>query len=564
MTQSKLSLSAIFSDSLWDITAMNFRTALYFLCVQFLTAVIISTATANTTTIGHTPILTATLPTNSTYQVEASTDGTTWTYTGVLIAGSGASSSVRLDGFPANSNYRLSAVGVVNVVTPAISFGVHVGASFPATTEVRIESVNQLGASNWTNRFFAFSNLHTGVVAPLPPPLSSNEFFRAMQPASPLVLGTVSGYPPDTNNTLAGYGLVADDMPSIYRNGFTAAVCPAVYHRGGNNAAAAGECYELVGPQGKTTVMVADTTPSFPQRTCDVGQPYFDIGIPAFTNIFDQDTGFGIATFRLVPAPVTGNIKMVCVLAAGGYYIELRPYNHRAGVSKLEVQTNGGSWIELPRTDYNSFVYNTGTPLEFPFNTRITSRFGEQVTFPPINSLSSGGDRFTANGQFNVFPDMGPEPVWILPPVYTDALTNVLGGDWGASAYGDGIINPKYSGSVYQGSHSLQISGMSGFGGVYFNGPIKFPLKAHSYLEFAIRSEGAAIANLKVQIHGINSSGAASQSAPVTLPTIDSTWRVFRIPLEPANAPDQISHFLLMNSTSSTLPNINLDSIAFR
>ena len=521
-------------------------------------------AAGGTLSIAQTPILNAALPAGSTYQVEYSTNGSTWISTGVLVAGSGTTNAVRLDGFSENVSYRLSAISSVATVTPVISKGLHLRPSFPGASELRIESLNRLGATDWTNRAFVFTNLQGGFISPLRPPFTNAEFFRAIQPATPLTTATITYYAPDTNATSAGYGIVADDMPQLYQAGYIAAMCPAAYHPGGSNAAAAGECYELVGPQGKTTVMVADITSGSPPGTCDVGKPYFDIGNVAFTNIFTPFVGLGPATYRLVPAPVAGNVKMVCVINSGGYYVEFRPYNHRAGVSKFEVQaTTNDPWIELPRTTYNSFVYNSATPLAVPFKCRITSRFGEVIMFPSITSLTNGS-RFTANSQFISFPDQAPSPIWIVPPVYTEGFTNNLGAPWTAS--GSGIsINPYYSGSAYQGSYSLRLTNLTGFNGISFWLPsYQFPKQTDGYLEFAIRSEGGAINRLTVMIQGYDAAGATSASTVVALPTIDSAWRVIRIPLDPAASPPQITGFYLQNFSALNLPPINLDSIVFR
>ena len=260
------------------------------LCFLLLTLIVSNSipVEAGTITVGRTPIFTTTLPANSTYQAEHSTNGINWVGTSVLVAGKGTSTTVRLDGFP-NGIYRLTGVDSANVVNPAQSTGMNVGASFPGASELQIESVNQLG-STWTNYAFAFSNFQNNFVVPVRPVLGSNQFFRAVQPATPLVLATVSSYPVDTNNNAAGYGIVADDMPQLYRDGFITAVCPNVYHRGGINAAAAGECYELAGPFGKTTVMVADLSPDSPSGTCDIGRPYFDMGTRPFTNLLSSAT----------------------------------------------------------------------------------------------------------------------------------------------------------------------------------------------------------------------------------------------------------------------------------
>ncbi|HEX5219791.1 MAG TPA: hypothetical protein VFZ59_09510 [Verrucomicrobiae bacterium] len=466
-------------------------------------------AASGTLSIANTPILNAALPAGATYQVEYTTNASTWIATGVLVAGTGTNNAVRLDGFPESASYRLSAIGSVATVTPVVSKGLHLHPAFPGASELRIESLNTLGTADWTNRAFVFTNLQGAFISPLRPPFTNAEFFRALQPAAPLTTATVTYYTPNTNANAAGYGIVADDMPEIYRAGYIAAPCPAIYNRGGANAAGAGECYELVGPQGKTTVMVADTVSDSPPGTCDVGRPYFDIGIAAFTNLFPATAGIGPVTFRLVPAPVVGNIKMLCVINSGGFYTELRPYNHRAGVSKLEVQAAASDpWIELPRTTYNSFVYSSSPPLATPFNCRITSRFGEIITFPSLTSLTNGS-RFTANGQFTSFPDQGPSPIWIVPPVYTEEFTNHLGAPWNATSSGGVGVNPNYSGSAYQGSYSLRLTDLTAFSGVSFSLPTyQFPKPTDGFLEFAIRSEGSAINTLNVTIRGYDAGGA--------------------------------------------------------
>jgi len=524
----------------------------------------LAVAAAATISISPSPILYAVLPAASTYEVECSTNGATWLPTGVLVAGSGKSNGVRLDGWPGNAAYRLSRIGAADIVTPAIVKGWHLKPSFPGASELHIDARTPLNAAAWTNQAFVFPDLQDEFISPLPAPLAGNAFFRAVQPATPLAVGTVTSYPPDLNSLYAGYGLVADDMPQLFRDGYIAALCPAVYHRGGTNAAAAGECYELVGPQGRTTVMVADLANESLPGTCDIGKPYFDIGTAAFTNLFAPPTGIGPATYRLVPAPAVGNVKMVCVVNSAGYYVELRPYNHRAGVSRVELQiTNNGPWIELSRTEFNSFVYSPTSPLTLPFNARVTSRFGEVIDFPSTVVLTNGS-RLTANGQFNTFPDQGPAPIWIVPPVYAEGFSNSLGAPWIPAPSSELIINPAYSGSVYQGSYSLQLTNFVAFSLIDFVAPVAFPKHTDGFLEFAIRSEGAPVSQLALQITGTDNAGNAAASALVDLPTIDGIWRVLRIPLDPAAVPPQIKAFFLQNTSNKTASPVDLDSISFR
>ena len=521
-------------------------------------------ARAGTVALARTPILTATLPTNTTYQVESSSNGSAWVATGVLVAGSGTPVTVRLDGFSASLAYRCARIGTTNVVLPAVTNGWNIAGNFPAVREVRVETNSNLTGNSWALRDYTFPDATGAFVRAVRLPLPSPTFFRGVQPATPLDLASVTSYTADTNVTVAGYGLVADDMPQIYRNGAIAAVCPAFYNRDGANAAAAGECYELTGPNGTATVMVADVESVPPPGTCDVGHAFFDIAGPVFTSLFADPSGFGTATYRLVPTPVVGNVKMVVVQNSAGFYLELRPYNHRTGITKVEIQpTASATWLDMPRATYNSFVYS-GSALTFPVNVRVTSRFGEVVSFPPINAMPVNA-RFTASAQFVTFPNQTPAPVWILPPVYTDSLSNVLGGQWSTAPFGGPTVNATYAGSAYQGAASMQINNLAAFSGVIFLHPFRFPRPPDGALEFAVRSgTTTTVSNLVLSFSGYDALGTAANSTTVFLPPVDANWRVLRIPLAPAFAPEQLKQFRLSNNSSTPASSVLLDGISFQ
>jgi len=551
-------------DAIPSHSAMKLRTLTGWMAAALLVIGSVK-AGGGTVAIRRTPILNATLPSGTTYQIEYSSNGIIpWLPTGVIVAGTGSPSSVRLDGFSDRLSYRYSRIGATALVTPVITNGLSLSNSFPGAVELRIESTTALTSNAWMFRKFAFPDFNGTFINAVRTPTQAFEFFRAGQPAVPLDLASVVSYTADPNSGYAGFGSVADDMPQLYRDGFIGAVCPAFYHRGGSNALAAGECYELTGPIGTATVIVADMDDVAPAGTCDAGRSYFDIGTPAFTNLFAESSGVGTATFRLVPAPVTGNLKMYVPISSGGFYFELRPYNHRAGISKIEIRSTGSStWVDLPRAVYNSFIYSGGAAT-FPLSVRVTSRFGEVLHFPNIASLSAG-QRLTATNQFAQFPGQAPAPVWILPPVYRDSLSNILGGTWTVSPYSGPVVNLANPNAAYQGAAGLSISNLTAFSGVIFNSPLRFSQPADSTLEFAIRSATATAAtNLAVQINGYDNTGAAANSSTVLLPAIDHTWRVIRLPLVPALAPFQIKSFRIMNNAATTLPPVYLDSIQFR
>ncbi len=519
-------------------------------------------AHAGTVALRPTPILTTTLPTNTTYQVESSADGNTWQATSVLVAGTGLPIALRLDGFSESLTYRFSRIGAADFIVPTITNGWHVSGSFPNVGEVRIQTSSTLTPDSWEHLDFVFPDSAGAFVWAWRPPWSSPTFFRGLQPAEPLELVTLGSYSADPNVGYSGFGVVADDMPQLYRDGFICAPCPAFYHRG-SSAAAAGECYEFAGPFGTATVMVGDISLTPPPNTCDTGKPFFDISESAFAALFKEPAGWATATYRLVPAPVEGNLKMVVVQSAAPFYVELRPYNHRAGVSKLEIQNAGSAtWTELPRTDYNSFVFSGGV-LTFPVNVRVTSRFGEVVQFPPIASMNMN-QRFAATAQFTNFPSQSPTPVWIQSPVYSDSLSNMLGSVWTTSAYGGAAVNPNYTGNAYEGTASLRISGLAGFSSVNFTYPHSFPRTTDGFLEFAIRSgNAAAVENLAIVFVGSDSGGNTVNSAPVKFPALNATWQLMRIPLSPALAPERLVQFRIYNDSSVPIESVLLDSIKF-
>jgi hypothetical protein len=306
---------------------------------------------------------------------------------------------------------------------------------------------------------------------------------------------------------------------------------------------------------------VADRGGSETDALCEDGRSFFDLATPVYTAVASND-GFSTATVRLVPTPVTGNVKLFVVQNAGGFYLELRPYNYRAGITKLEVQRPGSTtWMALPRTSYNSFVYS-GDAIGSPLSVRVTSRFGESITFPPADLPANA--RIIATAQFVTFPEIGPAPIWVLPPVYVDSFNNMTGGSWAASPFGGASVNASYTADFYRGTASLRLSDLSPGAGVAIGHQQRFTRPVNGVFEFAIKSEsGSGSSNLAVLFSGVDASGAAVSSAPVTLPVIGHSWRVIRISLQAAEVPAKITSFQIMNSSSVAAATVLLDQISF-
>lgn len=509
--------------------------------------------------IGRSPILTATLPAGSTWQVEMNA-GSAWTPTGVLVAGAPAAATVRLDGSPVSASYRLARLGTVDVITPVVSGGFYLaGTATAGATQVEFQTAADL--TSWTYAASTTPDAAGNFLRVVRPPLTARAFFRARSSADAgRSVATITSYPADPANNAAGYGAIGSDMPQIYKDGLVGSLPAAEFNRDGYGAAA-GECYELTGMKDRATVMIVDYAPS---ATTTATRGFFDLGSTAFQKVTGQVDGISSVGYRLVPAPVTGNVKLFVAASSGPYYLEVRPYNHRAGVAKVEVQNSGATdWFTLSRTTgNNSFAFTAGSStLSFPIRFRVTSRFGEVVNFDPVSSAPNGG-KFTGSAQFQIFPELAPAPAFALGPVFVDSLATTPGDSWVASTFGGTTVTQPYT-IAYQGAASLQISGLGGFNGVDFSHNGSFPQPEFGSLQFAIRSAtGSTVHDLGIVFSGTGPVGGTATSATVALPEIDATWRVLRIPLKAAGAPANISDFQVISTSSSSQPAVLLDSIS--
>ena len=521
---------------------------------------------ANEMRIARTAILSATLPAGTNWQVQSRTGPSgAWVGTGVLVPGRGSPAMVRMEGFPGEAAYRFQRIDGGATVAPTLANAWDLAGTAPGENQVLIQSSANL--VDWSQAALVFPDLEGRYGKALPTPLAARGFFRSEVPAlatDDASATSHSAVPP--YDGAAGFGPVYDDMPQIFKDGFIGALAPAEYHRGGQNAAAAGECFELAGPYGRTTVIISNLTDA-PPGTVDVGRSFFDLGPEAF-KVLSGGSGSGAVTagVRLVPAPVTGNVKLLVPTSSSPYYVELRPYNYRAGVSKVEILNSGSStWLNLPRSQFNSFVFSGGgsTPqLLFPVQVRVTSRFGEVVSFPPIASLTSN-QRITGLAQFTVFPELAPVPEHRVRPAYHDALTKVPGDTWSAGGFSGATVTEVDSSVAYAGTASLRISGLSGFSGVTFSNYPAFTRPQNAMLKLAIRSASPiAASQVGLWIYGSNTLGGPQVSSSyILLPPLTTGWQVFRFPLEASGAPPVIWGFGISDAVSAALPNVWLDEV---
>ncbi|RYD27901.1 MAG: hypothetical protein EOP86_23880, partial [Verrucomicrobiaceae bacterium] len=527
-----------------------------------------STAPADELGIGRTPVLSGNLPTATSWQVEIQQAGGAWTGTGVMVAGRGADFTLRMDGWPDGASYRFQRVDGGLSVPATVAAGWHLAGRVtdPVRPPVLIQDSENLGT--WSPRQLVFPDLDRSFVRGLDSLTGPRGFFRSAPVAAGVVreisATTYTSAPP--YNGEAGYGPIYADMPQIYKDGYVSALHTTDYNRGGLSAGAAGECYELVSAYGRTTVMIHDSAPSAPAGTISAGRGYFDLGAAPF-NVLSGGNPSGIltATARLVPAPVTGNVKLFVAPGSSIYYMALIPFNHRAGIDSIEILNNGSSlWHGMTRAAGGRFAYMAGGSLpllSYPVQIRVTSRFGESVVFTSVSSLADNA-RITGPAQFTVFPEQAPVPSFRRQPVYQDSLSAVPGDKWDVTGFGGASVSVTDTAVKYAGTASLRMDGLSPGGGIVFISNPSLPRPRHGVLRMVVRAASPVVAGgVRVRITATNIAGGGSaDSQTIWLPALTTGWQTVLLPLEASGAGTKVTGFVV-NGGSAGQPSVWLDNV---
>ena len=143
----------------------------------------------------------------------------------------------------------------------------------------------------------------------------------------------------------------------------------AMNHADYAGSAACGEYVEVTGPNGIVTVRITDQCPE-----CAAGD--VDLSTQAFAAIADPSAGRVPISWKIVAGSVTGPVQYRYKEGSTRYWTAIQVRNHREPVSKLEILPSGSSnWIEVPRADYNYFVYTTAI-ASGPLQVRVTALTG--------------------------------------------------------------------------------------------------------------------------------------------------------------------------------------------
>jgi len=157
------------------------------------------------------------------------------------------------------------------------------------------------------------------------------------------------------------------------------------------NAAYCGAYLLVTGPLGSVTVRVVDLCPE-----CRAG--HLDLSAEAFALIANPVDGRVAITWQLVSPEVAGAIAYHFKEGSNQWWTAVQVRNHRNPIARLEHQTAGGDWIEVPRTDYNYFVQTNPGMGPGPYTFRITDWYGHVLEDSGVahveNGTVAGGSQF--------------------------------------------------------------------------------------------------------------------------------------------------------------------------
>jgi expansin (peptidoglycan-binding protein) len=160
-----------------------------------------------------------------------------------------------------------------------------------------------------------------------------------------------SGYATYTGSGYSGGCALLDPIPSDME---ITALNPEDYNSYGVKAALAGAYLQVEGPTGSTIVYVTDLYP-------EGGEGALDLCPTSFAKIGDMLAGKIDIKWKLVKAPITGNVSYRIKEGSSPYWAAIQVRNHKYPVLKMEYYSNG-QWINMEKMQWNHFVAtNMGT-----------------------------------------------------------------------------------------------------------------------------------------------------------------------------------------------------------
>lgn len=139
-----------------------------------------------------------------------------------------------------------------------------------------------------------------------------------------------------------------------------------------DNAANCGGCVKVTHGGKSITAMIVDKCPE-----CDKG--HLDLFSDAFAALANPSDGIIDTSYEFVSCPkVSGPLTIHTKSGVSPYWISAQVVNANRRTSKLEVSTDGNSWTEAKRTEYNFFEISSGVGADSA-SIRVTSEDGASV-----------------------------------------------------------------------------------------------------------------------------------------------------------------------------------------
>jgi expansin (peptidoglycan-binding protein) len=118
-------------------------------------------------------------------------------------------------------------------------------------------------------------------------------------------------------------------------------------------SAACGACARITGPAGQVDVRIVDRCPECPQGNIDLSPE-------AFALIAELSAGRVPIEWEYIACGVSGPIVYHFKEGSNQWWTAVQIRNHRHPVASLVFRDDGGSFVEVPRLEYNFFVQESG------------------------------------------------------------------------------------------------------------------------------------------------------------------------------------------------------------
>ncbi len=155
-----------------------------------------------------------------------------------------------------------------------------------------------------------------------------------------------------------------------------------------------GRCLRVTGPRGTVIVQAVDLCPYAGNEQWCGDSGHLDLSRAAFAAVADPVWGVVAIDWETIACPEVGNLAIAFHADANPWWVATQVRDHRYAVASLELQ-QGPSWVSLPRTDYNYFLWETPGGDSGPYTFRVTDANHHAVVVSDV-SFAPGTSQATA------------------------------------------------------------------------------------------------------------------------------------------------------------------------